>query len=65
MRSQSVVYLKVGQINTIEDITFFVTLSFTLTLQSLSDDCVSVELRVTEKLCLNGFSVCLFGWFIL
>ena len=42
---------------------FFVTLSFTLTLQNLSDDRVSVELRVTEKLCLNGFSVCLF-WLV-
>ena len=38
------------------------TLSFALTLQNLSDDRVSVELRVTEKLCLNGFSVRCLAW---
>ena len=38
------------------------TLSFTLTLQNLSDDRVSVELRVTEKLCLTVFPfACLAG----
>ena len=41
---------------------FSVTLSFTLTLQNLSDDRVSVKLRVTGKLCLTIFPfACLAG----